>query len=1381
MPNHQVKFWVADLEEITSGRVYCYSPGLELQLRDAIGGIEDQDDIPPGAVIDLNIRCGFAALWWLDFRKRYFPHEIYGNEIYWVTRKSKNIPVWVAIRNGVPLIDRMLHITKEDQRIIASHFAVGTIWSFYAGPGLELTEWLRDRYPLFTADHDPDEWETERRWNQWGWDSVYSTDIETDSEWTEEEADVWCDDVWECESDWSASVPEPGDRVYDVRFKDDASFGEDFVPLDRVYTDEEIMRMVVDFNFMQRRWEETYAHSEDWDESWYTSLQDDLYDDRDPVYPDELLDRLADADWDGDGGFADIPEVCASDQNSENVVNGATTEIVNSWSLKRTAFGVFAFHFLCACLFLSMAIAFFPSGMIACCLAGPAIQFEVSTGLRNQFTGLSHYWFGDLYGRSGLQTEDFVCSLETGDKRRLCDEGHKVARSFHGRGWNVTFQEYAVREILGNGDECKCEPVAAIETGIENLFNRVHAFAEGFGLFTTLSMVCSSAFGMLKGAFVAVTSYKRIKNLGIALCSAAFEFYAWVLQKVFVGGIKLWRWISHHEVRTAGAVSVAVVASACVARLVSYGADFSVLGVGFCAGDDELQFPRGQKISLRYLPCATNLRGAATAVPERMVAFWTKIDGCLVPIGAGCAVAGGVLVCKHQARGERSMEELHAAGFPILIGRAELRVSNADALKPFTFSEVVGPTRSKPAHEISRDFAFIKTEIPSRLGIRFDENLLAFILIRLNPPWKKQGNPPLQNRAAGATPRPPRSPPHPPRSSPKPKARPESCRKREREEPRADNPPEELETVEVEDENQPMAVEDALAIWQALLEMEHGGEFNPDAPTLPPHIADNIVETLVDKPEAEHNLMADVLPLFLGRIHADLARALERARQLRATLTSSGDFPDPSRARGSDDPPETFQDEEDDNCLLMQATLHQSVKAMASNEDLLLSKLHRSLQALEPAQASSRALRLASLLADHDGHLAVDRSLLEAFLVATNEDTPPLPGGDNLLIEHAWCATWWRRLRGLPEVDAEEVDNHLATLDENTDQPGTSDRDAEEAHQAAQEAMYLRGLEDAYEHHMEALKSEQCQAADDRAIRDAMGFSQARPKKRLCLGLCITNGAMTKAFDFEIDEAHPVQIHVVAESKEWPGQWYHKGQPVAETEVPQTAKDQLAHTTSASSSRDRPRQDAHVKRYDITRPTTRNLYDRWKQGELSDQTIVSIGGIGLLTYYRGLADVPDEVWDELAARDTLTLEPPPAQTDPPASTAPPPTVAEDSQAPQTGEAEVTHIPGPDSEPTQAYPEDYQGDGTDPRCKMSAVVTEVDFEAELAIILGRPVRDATPEAALEAVLGVTAANDISARRWQGKKGGGQWSRSKSFDTFCPLGPTLLPVMGPGLRL
>ena len=55
-----------------------------------------------------------------------------------------------------------------------------------------------------------------------------------------------------------------------------------------------------------------------------------------------------------------------------------------------------------------------------------------------------------------------------------------------------------------------------------------------------------------------------------------------------------------------------------------------------------------------------------------------------------------------------------------------------------------------------------------------------------------------------------------------------------------------------------------------------------------------------------------------------------------------------------------------------------------------------------------------------------------------------------------------------------------------------------------------------------------------------------------------------------------------------------------------------------------------------------------------------------------------------------------------------------------------------------------------------------------------------------VLGYTVANDVSARRWQGKKGGGQWARAKSFDTFCPIGSELIvdienPNEGQGLEL
>jgi len=69
--------------------------------------------------------------------------------------------------------------------------------------------------------------------------------------------------------------------------------------------------------------------------------------------------------------------------------------------------------------------------------------------------------------------------------------------------------------------------------------------------------------------------------------------------------------------------------------------------------------------------------------------------------------------------------------------------------------------------------------------------------------------------------------------------------------------------------------------------------------------------------------------------------------------------------------------------------------------------------------------------------------------------------------------------------------------------------------------------------------------------------------------------------------------------------------------------------------------------------------------------------------------------------------------------------------------------------------------------------EVDYECELAVVIGRRCKNATRANALDHVLGYTCANDVSARDWQGKAwGGGQWCQAKSFDTFCPLGPALV---------
>jgi 2-keto-4-pentenoate hydratase/2-oxohepta-3-ene-1,7-dioic acid hydratase in catechol pathway len=68
--------------------------------------------------------------------------------------------------------------------------------------------------------------------------------------------------------------------------------------------------------------------------------------------------------------------------------------------------------------------------------------------------------------------------------------------------------------------------------------------------------------------------------------------------------------------------------------------------------------------------------------------------------------------------------------------------------------------------------------------------------------------------------------------------------------------------------------------------------------------------------------------------------------------------------------------------------------------------------------------------------------------------------------------------------------------------------------------------------------------------------------------------------------------------------------------------------------------------------------------------------------------------------------------------------------------------------------------------------EVDYECELAVVIGRPCKNVPRARALEYVLGYTCANDVSARDHQIKLGGGQWCRGKFFDTFAPLGPRLV---------
>jgi 2-keto-4-pentenoate hydratase/2-oxohepta-3-ene-1,7-dioic acid hydratase in catechol pathway len=68
--------------------------------------------------------------------------------------------------------------------------------------------------------------------------------------------------------------------------------------------------------------------------------------------------------------------------------------------------------------------------------------------------------------------------------------------------------------------------------------------------------------------------------------------------------------------------------------------------------------------------------------------------------------------------------------------------------------------------------------------------------------------------------------------------------------------------------------------------------------------------------------------------------------------------------------------------------------------------------------------------------------------------------------------------------------------------------------------------------------------------------------------------------------------------------------------------------------------------------------------------------------------------------------------------------------------------------------------------------EVDYECELAVVIGKAAKNVSRERALDYVLGYTCCNDVSARDHQIKLGGGQWCRGKFFDTFAPLGPRLI---------
>jgi 2-keto-4-pentenoate hydratase/2-oxohepta-3-ene-1,7-dioic acid hydratase in catechol pathway len=104
-----------------------------------------------------------------------------------------------------------------------------------------------------------------------------------------------------------------------------------------------------------------------------------------------------------------------------------------------------------------------------------------------------------------------------------------------------------------------------------------------------------------------------------------------------------------------------------------------------------------------------------------------------------------------------------------------------------------------------------------------------------------------------------------------------------------------------------------------------------------------------------------------------------------------------------------------------------------------------------------------------------------------------------------------------------------------------------------------------------------------------------------------------------------------------------------------------------------------------------------------------------------------------------------------------------------------HVEEERSEPPPAplvfakFPSALVGDGAEIRWD-PALTRQVDWEAELAVVIGTAARNVTVEDALDHVLGYSCLDDVSARDIQ--FGDGQWVRGKSLDTFCPLGPAIV---------
>ncbi|MCU0716541.1 MAG: fumarylacetoacetate hydrolase family protein [Pirellula sp.] len=81
-------------------------------------------------------------------------------------------------------------------------------------------------------------------------------------------------------------------------------------------------------------------------------------------------------------------------------------------------------------------------------------------------------------------------------------------------------------------------------------------------------------------------------------------------------------------------------------------------------------------------------------------------------------------------------------------------------------------------------------------------------------------------------------------------------------------------------------------------------------------------------------------------------------------------------------------------------------------------------------------------------------------------------------------------------------------------------------------------------------------------------------------------------------------------------------------------------------------------------------------------------------------------------------------------------------------------------------------GPDEPILLPRVSSEVDYEAELVLVIGHPMKSVSEEDAVAGIFGYSVGHDVSARDWQKGKPGKQWFLGKSFDTFAPLGPAIV---------